>query len=223
MAIRKKKDNPSYNEFSDFDMDYNIGLGLGQNDTLDSYMQKEERMGFRSSKSPKQPMFGPFYPAPGKSHKPPQYRERSKSAKKLQSLTTPDLRRPSAKTFVANKVVAKEPTKYLGYEPSNQKKESIEEAYKRFSQCLVYDVCLTVNVDIQKLQKENKIAQLDYENRELMDREAKIRSEHKKKMNTMLNAYYNYKIEKDLEAHYYQAIKEKKVRAEREYQGRLRD
>ena len=37
-ALRRKKDNPSYNEFSDFDMDYNIGLGLGQNDTLDSYM-----------------------------------------------------------------------------------------------------------------------------------------------------------------------------------------
>jgi hypothetical protein len=173
MAIRKKHDNPSYNEFSDFDMDYNIGLGLGQNDTLDSYMQKEER-GFRSTKSPKEPRYGPFYPAPARSHKPPQYRERSKSAKKLQSMTTPDLRRPSAKTFHANKVVAADPTKYLGYVPSKHIKESIEEAYRRYSQCLEYDVCLTVNSDIQKLQKDNKIAQLQYENRELMDREAKI-------------------------------------------------
>ena len=74
LAIRKRKENPSYNDFSDFDMDYNIGLGLGQNDTLDSYMQKEERMGFRSSKSPKEPRYGPFYPAPNRSHKPPQYR-----------------------------------------------------------------------------------------------------------------------------------------------------
>ena len=73
-AIRKKKDNPSYNEFSDFDMDYNIGLGLGQNDTMDSYTVKEERVGFRSSKSPKEPRYGPFYPAPNKSYKPPQYR-----------------------------------------------------------------------------------------------------------------------------------------------------
>ena len=64
-------------------MDYNIGLGWGQNDTIDSYAQKEERMGFRSTKSPKQPIAGPFYPAPAKSHKPPAYRERSKSAKKM--------------------------------------------------------------------------------------------------------------------------------------------
>lgn len=82
-AIRKRKDNPSYNEFSDFDMDYNIGLGLGQNDTMDSYTVKEERVGFRSSKSPKEPRYGPFYPAPNKSYKPPQYRQRSRSAKKL--------------------------------------------------------------------------------------------------------------------------------------------
>jgi len=33
-------------------------------------------------------------------------------------MTTPDLR-PSAKTFVAKGVVAADPTKYLGYAPSN--------------------------------------------------------------------------------------------------------
>ena len=169
-ALRKRKENPSYNEFSDFDMDFNIGLGLGQNDTLDSYMQKEERLGFRSSKSPKEPRFGPFYPAPNKSHKPPQFRQRSRSAKKLQSLTTHDLRRPT-QTYQGFDKAKDDPVKYLGYEPTNKIKESIEEAYRRYSQCLLYDVTLTINNDIQELQKQNKVEQLKWESMELNHRE----------------------------------------------------
>ena len=56
-----------------------------------------------------------------------------------------------------------------------------------------------------------------------MDRDAKIRHQHKKKMKNMLDEYYNYKIQKELEPLYYKAIKERKIKAEREHQGSLRD
>ena len=40
-----------------------------------------------------------------------------------------------------------------------------------------------------------------------MDRETKIRFKHRKKMAQMLTSYYNYKIEKELEEHYNEAVK----------------
>jgi hypothetical protein len=116
-------------------------------------------------------------------------------------LTTHDLRRPT-QTYQGFDKAKDDPVKYLGYEPTNKIKESIEEAYRRYSQCLLYDVTLTINNDIQELQKQNKVEQLKWESMELNHREDQIRKTHHKKMNTMLKAYYQYKINFALKPHW---------------------
>ena len=128
-------------------------------------------------------------------------------------MTTHDLRRPSA-TYQGFDKAKDDPVKYLGYEPTNKVKESIEEAYRRYSQCLLYDVTLTINNDIQELQKQNKVEQLKYESMELNHREDQIRKTHHKKMSTMLKAYYQYKINAALKPMWDKYVSQSKVKAE---------